>query len=813
MKHGILLLLVLLSVAASAQRMGQIQGSIKDKATQEMLMGVTVVIEGSSPVIGASTDENGNFSIKVPVGSYNVKASFVGYRSETKFNIVVTTGNANIINYELNEETASIGEAVVSANRSIKVSTVESPNSIQRLSTEEIKSSPGGNFDIFKVVQTLPGVGNPPTIGNRNDIIVRGGSPGENAYYLDGIEIPVINHFATQGASGGSNGILNVSFVEELTLNASAFDAKYDNALSSVFQFKQREGNNERLQGNFRVSGTEAAATLEGPAGPKTTYLASVRRSYLQYFFKAIDLSIRPDYYDFQTKITHKINPKTTLTFIGLGAIDKFYTDTTKSSNVNNKYVISQAPYIQQWNYTTGFSLKRLITNGFYNIALSRNMSNNSFNRFEDGDRFTESKRTLGSNSQEIENKLRFDWNKYYGTWKVSAGASAQYVKYNNDFFAIIQKELKNNTGIVVRPLIKSTFNTDIDFVKYGFFTQVSNRFLDNRLAVNFGIRSDMNTFTNSGNNFLKTLSPRTSASYTIDDKWKINGSIGYYSKLPSYTILGYKNNLGNFTNKDAEYVKSLHFVAGVEFIPRESTRFTLEGFYKKYTDYPVSTRTGISIANQGADFGQIGNEDILSVGKGTAVGVEFFAQQKLFKNHFVVFSATYSVSKFSGTDGKLVSSAWDNRYLLSTTIGRKFRKGWEMGLKYRLAGGVPYTPFDLVASRLNYGTTSQGTLDYSKINTLRLKPFSQFDFRIDKKINYKRTTLDVYFDVTNALLTKNQNLPTYNFDRTLDKDFKFDFKTTDGQSLKPDGSNAVPIVESEKTLFVIPTLGFIFEF
>jgi hypothetical protein len=322
-----------------------------------------------------------------------------------------------------------------------------------------------------------------------------------------------------------------------------------------------------------------------------------------------------------------------------------------------------------------------------------------------------------------------------------------------------------------------------------------------------------MNTFTDNGKNPLRTLSPRASASYTIDDKWKVNGSVGYYSKTPSYTILGYKNNAGNYTNKDAEYIKSLHFVAGVEFIPRESTRFTLEGFYKKYTDYPVSTATGISLANQGADFGQIGNEDILSTGKGNAVGIEFFAQQKLFKNHFVVFSATYAVSKFSGNDGKLVASAWDNRYLVSTTIGRKFRKGWEMGLKYRLAGGVPYTPFDLAQSRLNYATTGRGTLDNTKLNTLRLKPFSQFDFRIDKKINYKRTTLDLYFDVTNALLTKNQNLPDYKFDRTLDADFKFDFKTTDGLALKPDGSNAVPIVETEKTLFVIPTLGFVFEF
>jgi hypothetical protein len=810
MKKFLFLAFNLLVINAFAQRTGTVQGTVKDKATQEMLIGVSLSVEGTNPLIGATSDENGNFQLKVPVGSYNIKATYIGYKSETKFNVVVTSGNAYIINYELGEESSSLGEVVIKENRSIKVTTVESPNSIQRLSTEEIKSSPGGNFDIFKVVQTLPGIGNPPTIGNRNDIIVRGGSPGENAYYLDGIEIPVINHFATQGASGGSNGILNVSFIEELTLSSSAFDARYDNALSSVFQFKQRDGNAERFQGNLRVSGSEAAATLEGPLGKKTTFLASARRSYLQYFFKGIGLAIRPDYYDFQAKVTHKINAKTTLTFIGLGAIDKFYTDTTGASSVNNAFIYALAPYIEQWNYTTGLSLKRLISNGYINVALSRNMADNSFNRFEGGDRTDESKRTLGSESREIENKLRFDWNKFVGNWKFSAGASAQYVKYSNDFIAILRKGLTDTNGQVIQPEVKITFDTKADFFRYGLFAQASRRFMGDRLGVNFGLRSDMNNFTETGNNPLKTLSPRASATYELTRKWKVNASIGQYAKLPSYTILGYQDANRNYVNKNADYIQSTHYVAGLEFIPRESTRFTLEGFYKLYNNYPVSVRNGISIANQGADFGTIGNEAITSDGKGSAVGAEFFFQQKLYKNHFIVFSATYAVSKFSGKDGKLIPSAWDNRYLLSTTIGRKFKRGWEMGLKYRIAGGVPYTPFDLTASRLNYAAFGEGVLDYTKINTERLKPFQQFDFRMDKKINFKRTTLDIYFDVTNALLTKNQNLPTYIFERD---EKTFGFKTTDGKALAPDGSNGIPKVVTDADLFVLPSLGFIFEF
>lgn len=811
MKKNLTFLLALMfaAVAAHAQRNGVIQGTIQDKATQEPLIGVSVTAEGTNPLIGTSSDVDGNFVLTVPVGSYNIKASYVGYKPFTKFNISATTGNASIINFELDADLAALGEVVVTENKSIKVATVESPNSIQRLGMEEIKTTPGGNFDIFKVVQTLPGIGSTPNGFNRNDIIVRGGAPGENVYYLDGVEIPVINHFATQGSGGGSNGILNVSFIEELTLSSSSFDARYDNALASVFQFKQRDGNPNQFQGNMRLSSSELAVTAEGPLSKNTTYLASARRSYLQFFFKAIDLAIRPDYWDFQYKVTHKINSKTTLTAIGLGAIDKFYSDLTANTTPNNAQVIKQAPYIRQWNYTVGFGLKRLLNNGFMNIALSRNMADNEFSLYEDGLRDDESKRYLFTTSREAENKLRLDVNKYLGSWKLSYGGVAQYVKYNNDFYNIFRKEIKDADGQILQPEQKITFNTQVDFVRYGLFAQASHLFMGDKLGLNLGVRSDMNNFTNTGGNPLKTLSPRASISYRIAPKWKANASVGNYYKLPSYTILGFRDRGGELVNKSADYIRSTHYVAGIEFIPRVSTRFTLEGFYKDYGNYPVSLQSGISLANEGQNFGFIGNEAIASTGKGKAYGAEFFFQQKLTKNLFAIVSYTYVISKFSGKDGKLVASAWDNRHLLSTQLGRKFKRGWEMGLKYRITGGVPYTPYDLVVSQRVYPQTGQGVLDYSRLNSARLRPFQQFDFRIDKKWNLKKSTFDLYFDVSNALLARNQQYPSYVFERLDDKTFK----TTDGKALKADGSNGIPVVEIQDDPVVIPSLGFMFEF
>jgi TonB dependent receptor len=238
--------------------------------------------------------------------------------------------------------------------------------------------------------------------------------------------------------------------------------------------------------------------------------------------------------------------------------------------------------------------------------------------------------------------------------------------------------------------------------------------------------------------------------------------------------------------------------------------KFVVEGFYKRYSNYPVSVRDGISLANQGGDFNAIGNELIVSNGKGDTYGFEFSVQQKLVKNTFAVLSYTFVRSKFSGADEKMVASSWDNRHLLSGLLGRKFKRNWELGMKYRFAGGAPYTPFDMPASQLNYATLGTGILDFSKLNTDRLINFSQIDLRVDKKYNFKHTTLDLFIDIQNLFQFPSPSLPSYTFKRNADNT---DFLTTDGQPLKTDGSNAIPLILQDESPFFVPTIGFIFEF
>jgi hypothetical protein len=809
MNKALIILFCFFAFTVNAQNTGKIMGTVKDLNTQEWITGATVTVKGAQPYY-QMTDENGRFSVTLPVGTYSLSISFVGYETLNQYNLVVGSGNDLILNFEMSEARNTLTEVVVKndLSRSARATDMITPLSTQRLSTEEIKANPGGNFDVSRVIQALPGVAGGFT-SNRNDIIVRGGAPNENVYYLDGIEIPVLNHFQTQGASGGATGMLNVSFIEDVQLSSSAFDARYDNALASTFIIKQRNGNPEKLSGNIRLSGSEFATTLEGPLSDKTTFIVSARKSYLQFLFQLLDLPIRPSYWDFQYKINHQIDKKTSLNFIGLGAIDKFRLATPKNSSPENEYIMRANPAIDQWNYTVGASLKRLINNGYYTLALSRNMFWNGADRFENNVP-TEANRTLKLRSFEAENKLRMDVNKFKDGWKWSYGAMAQWVKYDVNLYNKINNGSTDSTGAVVQPPISVDFSNTIDFLKYGAFGQVSRYFFNQKLLVSGGLRTDMNTFTVSGGNPLKTLSPRISLSYALSPTVDVTASVGKYYKLPAYTVLGYQDRNQMAVNKNMNYTGSIHYTAGVQFMPKEALRFTVEGFYKDYNNYPVSLQTGLSLANQGADFTAVGNEPMASVGRGRVYGAEVFMQQKLVNKVFYVFSGTLFKSEFSGLDGVLRRSSWDYGFIAASTIGYKPGKNWEFGVKYRIAGGQPYTPFNLEASHRDYITNGVGTLDYSRVNQERLPFFNQLDFRIDKKFYYKNTTLGLFMDIQNLLLYKTPGLPNYTFKRTEDNS---GFATTNGLPLAADNNNAIPLILENRSATVVPSIGFILEF
>ncbi|WKN30580.1 TonB-dependent receptor [Porifericola rhodea] len=764
--------------------MGELSGFVRDAKTEEGLIGVSIRLEGTE--LGGITDMNGFYQIKnIPAKTYNVTASYVGYRSKTRYNVIVRSGGNPDINFSLTEAVDELSEIVVEASPFEK--TQETPNSIQRLSQEEIATYPGGNNDIAKVVQSLPGVSG--SVGFRNDVIIRGGAPNENVYYLDGVEIPNINHFATQGSAGGPVGLLNVSFIEGVTLSTSSFPAQYDNVLSGVLQFDQRNGNARERRTNIRVGASEAALTFEGPLVKpegeelaKTTFITSIRRSYLQFLFKVIDLPFLPDYWDYQYKINHKIDSRNELNLIGVGSIDDFQINPPDDYSLEQQATLDQVPVIKQWSSTIGLSWKHRFKNGngFMRTTLSGNILNNNFTRYQDN---VEQEGILFRNeSEEDENKLRFEMTNFLGDWTLSSGFLAQYSRYTN------------TTEDAVNEL---SYETNTEFYRYGLFGQISKPFFGERLTPSFGVRADGNTFLEDGMNMLSTISPRLSISYLLAPRWTLNASAGRYFKIPPYTILGYKDNSGDYLNKDSEYIQSDHLVAGLEFLPRKSTRLTLEGFYKRYDHYPVSIREQVSLANLGGDFEVLGNEDIASVGLGRSYGAEFLLQQKLNKNFYGILAYTLYWSEFTGLDeNNYLPSVWDNRHLLTFTGGYKLPKNWELGLRVRYLGPTPYPLVDLDESLNTYPTF---VYDYPQLGSVRLGAYNQADIRVDKKWNFSDWTFNVFLEVTNVLGSNLPTPPTYTLERT-----------DDGQLVEPERLVEVPDTDNSAAL---PTIGIIIDF
>lgn len=742
-KFFLSLLLFFISVSSFAQN-GVLKGTVKDAISNETLPFAAVQIQNTTQ--GSKTDDEGKFEIKeLKAGLYNIEVSYLGYKKKTIYEIAVDNAKPTFLEILLEKSEKTVKEVTVKVR---KDRTEESPLSLRSIGINEIQRNPGGNRDISKVIQSLPGAGS--SVGFRNDIIIRGGGPTENRFFLDGIEIPNLNHFATQGANGGPVGILNVDFIEDVSYYAGAFPANRGNMLSSLFEFKMKNPRTDGWHGAFTLGTSDIGVRTEGPINDKSALMLSVRRSYLQLLFKAIGLPFLPTYNDMQVKYKYNIDKKNEISYIMIGAYDVSNLNTAENESEFQKYVLGYLPQQTQWNYTNGIVYKHYKTNSFQTLVLSRNMLSNRFLKYKNNDE-TNTK-LWDYNSQEIENKIRFENTQRIGSWKLNYGAGSEYVKYSNDNYNIIS--LPNGINDTL------DFNAGIDFFKYSLFGQVSKTLLNDALTLSAGIRTDAATYSPEMQNPLKQLSPRFSASYAITDFLKVNFNTGLYHQLPSYTTLGFRNTQGQYLNRinGLRYIQCAHWVGGIEYSTTKNSRFTIESFYKNYNLYPQSTTRGLSLANEGGDFGVAGNEEVRSISTGRSYGLELFAQQKLYKGFYGLLAVTLFRSEFSNITG-LVPSSWDQRFIINLTAGKKLKRDWEIGAKFRYTGGRPYTPFDTSLSALVnvWDVMQMGLLDVSLINQNRLRSNHQLDFRIDKKYFFKRWNLNLYFDVQNAYVFQSQ--------------------------------------------------------
>ena len=743
MKKNVLFLLLLgLLTTVSAQPTHRIKGTVIDKASRQPLEFINVLVLGLGR--GGVTDAEGHFNIgEVPPGIYRLQASAVGYKTILTPEYIVSTKDLTI-QIETEENLTELEGVTVTASPFRR--DPESPVGLRVIGLQEIEKSPGANRDISRIVQSYPGVAFSPA-GYRNDLIVRGGSPSENRFYQDGVEIPNINHFSTQGASGGPVGIINADLIREVNFYTGAFPTDRGNAMSSVLDFKLRDGDMERNSLKATLGASEVSLASNGHIGKKTSYLVSVRQSYLQFLFDMLGLPFLPTFTDAQFKLKTRFNANNELTILGLGGIDNMKLN-TKLDGEKAEYILSYLPKIQQETFTLGAVYRHYAGIHVQSVVVSHSYLNNRNTKYLNNDESSADNLSLKLRSVEQETKFRIENTSTFGNWKINFGANLDYSQYTNTTFQRVYIDEGRTFD----------YHTYLGMWRWGIFGTINYATTDERFTASLGVRTDANNFSSGMKGMGDQLSPRLSLSYRLTDGLYLSGNAGLYYQLPPYTGLGFKDNNGAWVNKYLRYMSVSQESLGLSWHPGNTFELSAEGFYKQYDKIPFSIADGIPLACKGNDYGVIGNEALSSTAQGRAYGIEILMKWLIAKklnlaSSFTLFKSEYRNNKQS----EYIASAWDNRYIFNMSGTYNFPHNWSLGMKISCIGGAPYTPYDVEKSSLVTAWNAQGRpyYDYTKYNTGRLPAFGQLDVRVDKTFYLKRCMLGFYIDLQNVTNSK----------------------------------------------------------
>ena len=724
--RAILIILVSLALPASGYTSeasnGSITGEVIDKNTKQGIIGA--VIEVLNTQVLVATDVQGNFTIDgLDPRTYNLKITAPYYGTNYKTDIVVTGKQSTKTVIELKLVSYETEEVVVSSERFFDKSQ-DLKTSTNSLSPEEIRRAPGAVEDLNRMIQTLPGV--TTATDSRNDLIVRGGSPVENFIMVEGVEVPNINHFGTQGASGGPIGMINVDFLNNVTFSAGGFPAKYGDRLSSIMDVQYRNGDKNNFNGKLDIGIAGGGIILEGPIQEgESSYLFSARRSYLDLILSSTGLTAVPKYSNFNLKTTYKISDNHKLSLIGLAGIDK----------INFKgFKDEDDPFINStdfsgWQGVGGLVHKWLAGNQTY---LQTSISTNRYQREIAED--SVGKSTFNNESLDAEYVFRSDLSQRFSPADLlEVGFSAKYLRNNN-------KILRTKTiDIYGSQLPELNYSAVAEAYKFGPYVQYSKN-LFGRLDITAGLRYDYFSYLNDES----ALSPRASAGIYILDNLKLNAAWGIYHQAPPLLWL-----VSYDQNKDLKQIKTEQFVTGIEYYPASDLKITVEYYEKQYSDYPNSIlNPEVTYANAGAEYQTLGLEPLITASEGYAKGIELFIQKKLTNGIHGMFNYSFSKIRFTSLDGLERPSSFDYVNVLTAILGYKITNNLEVSAKYRFMGGRPYTPLNEAASaQLN--TT---VYDFERYNGVRYNDYQRLDIRADYRFELLGWNLITYLDFQNVL-------------------------------------------------------------
>ena len=737
--------MTLLGFAQRRDNINTIKGQVVEQTTRQPVPGAVVSIIDQYE--RATTDADGYFIIEgVPAGyqcAYVFGLGFKTYISESF--LVSSTSISTELVFELERLNLDLEEVTVVA--SPLRATVESPVSVRRIGVEEIDLTPGANRDISKVVQLSAGVV-PISFGNRNDVLVRGGDANENKYYMDGIELPVLNHFAVQGGSGGYASLVNTDLFGGVKFYTGAFPSEFANGVSSILDMQMRVGNSDKLHGKLIVGASDIGINIDTPISKngKTTLVASYRRSYLQFLFDIINLPFLPTYNDYQFKINSKLSDRDELYVIGLGSFDKNRLNLSiKDPDDGQQYILGYLPNNDQTSYLFGAGYKHRFDGGEILTVASHSYLYNELFKNTDNDLALDRVMDISNTTREY--KVRSEVKLYnVAGFSLKMGIGGGYGEMNSSTYQQIYSGDKAQVF---------DYRNNINLFRYSLYATLSREIISEKLYSSIAFRADGMNYSSQTTNPLKQLSPRFSMTYNFKPRWSLSGSVGRYYQEPLYTTLSIEENRSRM-----KYLAVNSYALGLDFTPNKNSKLKIEGFYKQYNNTAISLIDSLPLSTADLEESVVGAVPAVSGGRGRSYGVELTYRNLDIRNTIINASYTLMKSEQNRLDkslnpikGSYWNSSWDVGHIANITVIHKFNRDWSLGAKWYLVGGLPYSPYDYdLSARIDaWDARNRPYIDTQYYNEYSSSVYHQLDLRVDKVWYFKSWRLGFYLDIQNV--------------------------------------------------------------
>jgi hypothetical protein len=749
-------------LAQDTTGVGAIAGSVASEDARPAAR-VQVCLAQSSRCV--TTGDNGTFRFNdIRAGSYPLQVTVAGQPPFTSPAVEVRAGLESRIDIILPRVEALQQSLTVSESAFVAVEEVK--NSAFLVGRQEVFKAAGALQDVSRYVQTLPGV----AIGSndfRNDIIVRGGSPLENLFIVDNIEIPNINAFANLASAGGTVSILDAQLLQDVTFLTGGYPAPFINRTSGVLQVTQREGSRERFAGRATLGFAGAGSVLEGPIGRagKGSWVVSVRRSFLDAFTDDVGFGGVPVFYTYNAKALYDLSAKDRIWLVNVSGNDRIRLGAREGGDISEE-IQSLDIRASGWRSATGFNWQRLFserTVGLLGLTHSESRVNS---RVRDllrrglpspnltiGEQIALAPEIFRENSREGESTVKYDLTSFSSVMgKVQLGGSFKVFNTLYDTASPLGEESPYTPVRDVNPF--SIYRT-IRAWQTGAYIQ-SSRDFGRRWNLTLGGRYDHYQFLSASR-----FSPRAGLSYRITDKLSWRSSYGQYFQQPFFLFLAvFPENRGTIP------WRAEHYVSGFTYVVNPTFRIALEGYSKRYKDYPVATQfPQLSLANVGDTFDVSSLLfPLTSAGRGRVNGVELYAEKKSSGRWFGQANIAWQRARQAALDGILRPASFEYPWIFNAVGGYRLTPKWELSLRSSYLAGRPYTPFDEPLSRQQ----RRGIFDLSRVNAERLPAYFRLDLRADRRFRFRGNDLLLFIGAQNV--TNRRNIAAVGWNRALNE-------------------------------------------